>query len=152
MKFQPTTKLHEAGLTIFLSNQYHNEIGVAINPINNKTAIFASTRTGTTANLTTVWADLPKGADQDGVNLFIKAEPAQYSLGYAAKGGKPKYIATVANTWLQSFVEGSVCLHLRHGIVMLTGVTIFPLDIRTLLAHTLVFIPLEMDCLSCRVP
>ncbi|KAJ7287190.1 glycosyl hydrolase [Mycena rebaudengoi] len=55
-------------------------------------SIFASTRTGEFANLTTVYADLPRGAEKDG------ARP----MGREA----PTYIASVENKWLQSFVPG----------------------------------------------
>jgi hypothetical protein len=107
-EFKPTSTRHEAGLTIFLSIQFHNEIGVTLNPVTQQPTIFASTRTGEFANLTTVYADLPRGAEKDGVKLFIKAEAQGYSLGYGSANGKeaPTYIASVENKWLQSFVPG----------------------------------------------
>lgn len=107
MKFSPTSPRHEAGITIFLSNQYHDEVGVTVNPTTNATTVFVSTRIGPSANLTTTYYDVPKGmAEHQGVTLFIKGEPNQYSLGYAINGGNGTFVATVENKWLQSYLPG----------------------------------------------
>lgn len=104
MDFTPTTEQHEAGVTIFLSTWYHNEIGVTIKPNSTQRVIVAKTRTGDNAMLSTTYAeDIPaKGK----VKLFIKATTANYSLGYAVGNDEPKYIASLDAGWLQAFVAG----------------------------------------------
>ncbi|ELU43547.1 beta-xylosidase [Rhizoctonia solani AG-1 IA] len=104
VKFTPTSTRHEAGITIYLSIHYHNEIGITINPGSNKTAIFATTRSGENATANTTYVDLPNGVNE--ARLFIKAEPSKYSLGYATGNGEPTYIASVDSKWLQAYLQG----------------------------------------------
>ncbi|PVF95824.1 hypothetical protein CPB86DRAFT_557116 [Serendipita vermifera] len=103
LDFAPTSSRHEAGVTLFLSIWYHNEIGLTLHPETNVRTIFAKTRTGANAQLTTTYAPI---AATGSVKLFIKAEPHQYSLGYSVGGANATYIATVENKWLQTFVQG----------------------------------------------
>ncbi|KAI0048551.1 glycoside hydrolase family 43 protein [Auriscalpium vulgare] len=106
VSFTPTTSLHEAGITIFLSNEFHNEVGITIDPATNTTRLFASTRSGTNADLATVYADLPAGGEK-GVTLYIRAQADKYDLGYGSVGGgEPTYIASVESMWLQSYLPG----------------------------------------------
>jgi beta-xylosidase len=104
LKFSPTSTRHEAGLTIYLSIHYHNEIGITINPSSNKTAIFATTRSGELATTNTTYVDLPGGTNE--AQLFIKAEPDQYSFGYAIGNAPPTYFASVESKWLQAYLKG----------------------------------------------
>ncbi|CAE6480973.1 unnamed protein product, partial [Rhizoctonia solani] len=104
LKFSPTSTRHEAGVTIYLSIHYHNEIGITINPGSNNAAIFATTRSGENATANTTYVDLPSGVNE--ARLFIKAEPSKYSLGYAVGNASPTYIASVESRWLQSYLKG----------------------------------------------
>jgi beta-xylosidase len=104
LKFTPTSTRHEAGITIYLSIHYHNEIGITINPGSNKTAVFATTRSGENAIVNTTYVDLPSGVNEAG--FFIKAEANQYSLGYAIGNNQPRYIASVESKWLQAYLKG----------------------------------------------
>ncbi|CAE6350245.1 unnamed protein product [Rhizoctonia solani] len=104
LKFTPTSVRHEAGVTIYLSIHYHNEVGITINPGSNKTAIFATTRSGESAIADTTYVDLPNGVNE--ARLFIKAEANKYSLGYAVGNNEPTYIASVESKWLQAYLKG----------------------------------------------
>jgi beta-xylosidase len=104
LTFSPTSVRHEAGLTIFLSIHYHNEVGITINPNSNKSAIFATIRSGELATASTTYVDLADGIHS--AQLFIKAEPTQYSFGYSVGSGSPKYIASVESKWLQAYLAG----------------------------------------------
>ncbi|KAL5633147.1 hypothetical protein ACGC1H_003593 [Rhizoctonia solani] len=104
LKFSPTSTRHEAGVTIYLSIHYHNEIGITINPGSNHTAIFATTRSGENATANTTYVDLPNGVNE--ARLFIQAGPSKYSLGYAVGDANPTYIASVESRWLQSYLKG----------------------------------------------
>ncbi|KAF8607491.1 hypothetical protein BDV93DRAFT_435080 [Ceratobasidium sp. AG-I] len=104
LTFSPTSTRHEAGLTIYLSIHYHNEVGVTINPNSNKTAVFATTRSGELATANTTYVDLPDGTGT--ARLFIKAGPSQYSFGYAVGTAAPTYIASVDSKWLQAYLSG----------------------------------------------
>lgn len=103
LDFEPTSSLHEAGLTVFLSTWYHNEIGITLHPNTGFRTIFAKIRTGANAELTITYADISTSGP---VKLFIKAEPHQYSLGYSVGSGEPIYIASLDSRWLQAFVSG----------------------------------------------
>ncbi|KAG8720286.1 hypothetical protein FRC08_000646 [Ceratobasidium sp. 394] len=104
LTFSPTSTRHEAGATIYLSIHYHNEIGITINPSSDKTAIFATTRSGELAVANTTYVDLPDGVHS--AQLFIKAEASQYSFGYSVGLDTPKYIASVESKWLQAYLSG----------------------------------------------
>ncbi|KAG8698470.1 hypothetical protein FRC09_007212, partial [Ceratobasidium sp. 395] len=104
LTFSPTSTRHEAGVTIYLSIHYHNEVGITINPNSNKTAVFATTRSGELATAKTTYVDLPDGVHS--AQLFIKAEPGQYSFGYSTGAELPKYIASVESKWLQAYLSG----------------------------------------------
>lgn len=98
-------------MTIFLSTWYHNEIGLTIKPNTTERVVFARTRTGPEATVNTVYESVPSGTST--VTLFIKAEPAKYSLGYAIGKGQAKYIASLESKWLQAFVKGCVYTQCR---------------------------------------
>ncbi|KDQ06841.1 glycoside hydrolase family 43 protein [Botryobasidium botryosum FD-172 SS1] len=103
VSFDPTSPRHEAGLTIFLSNWYHNEIGITLHPNTTQRALVAKTRTGPEATLTTTYTeDIPDGA----ITLLIKAEPKTYSLGYALENQEPVWVTSLESRWLQAFVTG----------------------------------------------
>ncbi|KAG8742352.1 hypothetical protein FRC10_001633 [Ceratobasidium sp. 414] len=104
LTFSPNSTRHEAGATIYLSIHYHNEIGITISPNSNKTAIFATTRSGELAVAKTTYVDLPDGVHS--AQLFIKAEPSQYLFGYSVGSGAPNYIASVESKWLQAYLSG----------------------------------------------
>ncbi|KAF8706013.1 glycosyl hydrolase 43 family, partial [Rhizoctonia solani] len=104
LKFSPTSPRHEAGLTIYLSIFFHDEIGLTMNPSTNKTAIFTKTRTGDLAVENTTFVDLPDGTDE--ASLYIEAKPDRYNFGYAIGTDAPKYITTVQNKWLASKIDG----------------------------------------------
>ncbi|KAF8757118.1 glycosyl hydrolase 43 family [Rhizoctonia solani] len=104
LKFSPTSPRHEAGLTIYLSIFFHDEIGLTMNPSTNKTAIFTKTRTGDLAVENTTFVDLPDGTDE--ALLYIEARPDRYNFGYAIGTDAPKYITTVQNKWLASKIDG----------------------------------------------
>lgn len=103
LNFSPTSSRHEAGITVFLSIWYHNEVGITLHPETNARTVFVTTRTGPDVDVTTTYATIPANGS---VNLFIKAEPNQYSLGYSVGSANATYIATVENQWLQSFPAG----------------------------------------------
>lgn len=103
LDFKPTSTRHEAGITVFLSIWYHNEVGITLHPDTKERTLFVKTRTGPNADLTTKYVPLTRPGP---VKLFIKAEPNQYSLGYAVGPGPAKYLAQVDNQWLQSYVQG----------------------------------------------
>ncbi|KAH8149830.1 uncharacterized protein LAJ45_05982 [Morchella importuna] len=103
LDFKPTNPRHEAGVTIFLSIHYHNEIAITLHPETKKRVIAAKTRMGVNASLNTTYAEIPETGT---VKLYIKAEPSKYSLGYATGNGKPIYIAEVENRWLQAYLPG----------------------------------------------
>uniref|UniRef100_A0A0W0GE21 Beta-xylosidase C-terminal Concanavalin A-like domain-containing protein n=1 Tax=Moniliophthora roreri TaxID=221103 RepID=A0A0W0GE21_MONRR len=94
LRFTPTSHLHKAGLTVFLSTWYHNEIGITIRPDTNATVLYTETRTGPLAALNTTYHNLPS---EDGMTLGIEALPEGYKLGFSTEEG---------NQWLQAHVEG----------------------------------------------
>ncbi|KAJ1304788.1 hypothetical protein OPQ81_005924 [Rhizoctonia solani] len=104
LNFTPTSTRHEAGITIYLSIFFHNEIGLTINPSTNKTAIFATTRTGNLATENKTYVDLPDGTNE--ATLYIQALPDKYNLGYAIGTDAPKYITSVQNKWLAAKIDG----------------------------------------------
>lgn len=109
VSFVPTTRYHEAGLSIFLSTWYHNEIGVTIDPSTNKTVIFATARSGELAQPSTMTVPWPENIEIGApVTLSIRASEDKYELGYSFGGDQTKYIASVESKWLQSFVKGWV--------------------------------------------
>ncbi|KAG8738954.1 hypothetical protein FRC12_016485, partial [Ceratobasidium sp. 428] len=65
---------------------------------------FATTRSGELATAKTTYVDLPDGVHS--AQLFIKAEPGQYSFGYSTGAELPKYIASVESKWLQAYLSG----------------------------------------------
>ncbi|EUC64042.1 glycoside hydrolase family 43 protein [Rhizoctonia solani AG-3 Rhs1AP] len=104
LKFAPTSTRHEAGITIYLSIFFHDEIGLTINPNTNKTAIFVTTRTGNLATENKTFVDLPDGTSE--VSLYIQALPDKYNFGYALGNDVPKYIASVESKWLAAKIDG----------------------------------------------
>ncbi|KAG8761052.1 hypothetical protein FRC11_014420 [Ceratobasidium sp. 423] len=104
LKFKPTSSMHEAGITIYLSIFFHDEIGLSINPDTNKTAIFTTTRTGNLATQNKTYVDLPDGTDE--ATLYIQALPDKYNFGYAIGTEEPKYIASISNWWLAAKIDG----------------------------------------------
>lgn len=118
LEFSPKNTLQEAGLTVFLSIHYHNDIYLAWNPWGNCISIVSAIRSGANADAVYKYVkDLP--ADYTGsVKLAIKAEPHQYTLGYALrkKGANGKYGeefeelqwtgGSVEAKWLQAYKQG----------------------------------------------
>ncbi|KIY73876.1 glycoside hydrolase family 43 protein [Cylindrobasidium torrendii FP15055 ss-10] len=99
--FQPTSERHEAGATVFLSIQYHNEIAVTYKDGNR--VVVARTARGPTAAITEEFFEIPT---EGTVKLFIAAHRDHYELGYALGDEAASYVAKVSNRWLQSYVEG----------------------------------------------
>ncbi|CAE6511811.1 unnamed protein product, partial [Rhizoctonia solani] len=104
LNFTPTSTRHEAGITIYLSIFFHDEIGLTINPNTNKNAVFVKTRTGNLATENKTFVDLPDGTHE--VSLYIQAQPDKYSFGYAVGTGAPNYIVSVDSKWLASKMDG----------------------------------------------
>lgn len=146
MTFKPTSSKHEAGLTVYLSSQYHNEIGLTQDPSSNKTVIFANTRTGPNATLATTYAEVLNGRTT--AKFFIKAEPNQYSLGYSLGEEEPIYIASVANKWLQAFVQGYVRHRKVYRFCKSLEYLLSNAGTKTMLGRTLGFMLLVMNS-SC---
>lgn len=104
LDFQPTSVRHEAGITVYLSIHYHNEIAVTLHPDDSsKRVVVAKTRTGQDATLNATYYDIPADGP---VGLFIDAKTDGYMLGYSVDGGDPTYVASVENRWLQAYVAG----------------------------------------------
>jgi beta-xylosidase len=119
LDFQPTSPMHEAGATVFLSIQYHNEIAVMLHPNDtSRRVVTAQTRTGPDATLNQTYYDIPSTGS---VSLFIKAERASYSLGFAIGNEEPKYVATFGSEWLQAFLPGWQVFTGAHFGVYSTG-------------------------------
>lgn len=94
-------------------------MGITLHPNTSKPVVFANTRTGPDATLSTVYS--PEGGlnakeVEAGVTLFIRAKPEGYDLGYVLgnvnydtlKVEKITWLASVANEWLQAYPEGYV--------------------------------------------
>ncbi|KAK7034016.1 hypothetical protein VNI00_012447 [Paramarasmius palmivorus] len=106
LHFTPTSSLHKAGITVFLSTWYHNEVGLTVDPSANTTVLYTETRTGPLATLNTTFYDYPV-SEADGVVLGIKASPDGYELGISfGEEGEWSWLASVENRWLQTYVEG----------------------------------------------
>jgi len=97
LDFQPTSSRHEAGVVVYLSPAFHDEIGVTRHPADEtRRVVFARTASGENVTISTVYEDIPK---QGTVKLFIRALRDKYELGYSVGQGDPKYIAGVENKW-----------------------------------------------------
>lgn len=95
--FHPTSTRHEAGVTIYLSIWYHDEIAVTTHPEDtNRRVVVARTRSGPEVTVNETYRDIPS---EGTVKLFIKAERDKYSLGYALSSNEPDYIAVVDSKW-----------------------------------------------------
>ena len=95
-------------MSAYLSIQYHNEIAVTINNSTGKRAIVTMIRSGPEATLNTTYID----DDEDVTNgkpveFFIDVKADGYRFGYRTnQQAEVKYVASVANKWLQAYVEG----------------------------------------------
>ncbi|MCJ1253455.1 hypothetical protein MMC24_001266 [Lignoscripta atroalba] len=121
--FTPTTERHEAGVSAYLSIQYHNEIAVTINNSTGKRAIVTMIRSGPEATLNTTYID----DDEDVTNgkpveFFIDVKADGYRFGYRTnQQAEVKYVASVANKWLQAYVEGWQNFVGTHFAIYTTG-------------------------------
>jgi beta-xylosidase len=106
--FAPTSYRHEAGVSIYLSIHFHNEIAVTVNNSTGKRAIVVKTRTGPDATLNATYIDDdPDVVAGKEVELYIEAKENGYRLGYKTDTGKEvRYLASVENKWLQTYVSG----------------------------------------------
>jgi beta-xylosidase len=104
LDFQPTTSRQEAGITVFLSIHYHNDISIMLHPDDtSKRVVVVQTRTGTDAALNKTYYDIPSNGP---IGLFIDAKKDGYSLGYSVGDSDPVYVAHVENRWLQAWLQG----------------------------------------------
>ena len=105
LEFEPQNDRHEAGLSVYLSIHYHNEI--AITSRNGTKAIVTQTRTGPEATFVEEVFPFDSGNATSSVILAIKASASGYELGYSFSGEEDiEYVTAVGNVWLQTHLEG----------------------------------------------
>jgi beta-xylosidase len=104
LNFDPRNNTrYEAGVTLFLSIHFHNEIAITAHPETGARTIVAKTRTGRDAKLETTYHAIPPSGP---VKLHIKASTSKYELGFAAGTDGVKWVAEVESRWLQTYLEG----------------------------------------------
>ena len=104
--FDPQTRREEAGVSVYLSVHYHDEIAVTFSEETGRRAVVAHVRSGPDAAVETTLVEDEDVASGNPVRLFIEAKSDGYRLGFAAGDKDPKWVARVENRWLQSYVEG----------------------------------------------
>ncbi|KAK1998116.1 family 43 glycosyl hydrolase [Colletotrichum falcatum] len=104
--FSPGSWRQEAGASVYLSVHYHNEIAVGYSNDTGRRCIVARTRTGPDATLNTTYVEDEEVGSGAPVRLFIEAKDVGYRLGYSTCSNAPRWLASVENRWLQSYVQG----------------------------------------------
>ncbi|KAB2569079.1 Non-reducing end alpha-L-arabinofuranosidase BoGH43B [Lasiodiplodia theobromae] len=130
--FEPEGWRQEAGVSVYLSIHYHDEIAVTVSNVTGRRAVVTHVRSGPEATLNTTYhEDEEVALGQTPVRLFIEAKEAGYRFGYAVGEGEPKYVASVENKWLQAYVEGWQNFVGSHFAIYNTGTnlpTLSPAD------------------------
>ncbi|TDZ20872.1 Non-reducing end alpha-L-arabinofuranosidase BoGH43A [Colletotrichum orbiculare MAFF 240422] len=116
----PETWRQEAGASIYLSIHYHDEIAVTYSNDTGERAIVVHTRTGPEATLNTTYVEDEDVANGLPVKLFIEAKDTGYRLGYST-GCAPRWLASVENKWLQSYLDGWQNFVGSHFAIYSTG-------------------------------
>ncbi|KAH6695488.1 family 43 glycosyl hydrolase [Plectosphaerella plurivora] len=104
--FDPKNARQEAGVTVYLSIHYHNEIAVTRSTTSGQRSIVVHTRTGPEATLNTTIVEDEDVAAGKPVKLYIEAKRDGYTLGYATGCKAPRWLASVGNENLQRHIEG----------------------------------------------
>jgi len=104
--FSPDSWRQEAGASVYLSIHYHNEVAIGYSNETGKRCIVTHTRTGPDATLNTTYVEDEEVGNGVPVKLFIEAKDLGYRLGCSAGGKEPRWLASIENRWLQSYVEG----------------------------------------------
>nr|XP_036575078.1 Non-reducing end alpha-L-arabinofuranosidase BoGH43A 2 [Colletotrichum truncatum]KAF6781588.1 Non-reducing end alpha-L-arabinofuranosidase BoGH43A 2 [Colletotrichum truncatum] len=119
--FEPENWRQEAGASIYLSIHYHNEIALAYSNNTGKRAVLVRTRTGPDATINTTYVEDEDVANGGPVKLFIEAKDTGYRLGYSTGCKAPRWLASVENRWLQSYVKGWQNFVGSHFAIYSTG-------------------------------
>lgn len=102
--FKPENNRQEAGVTVYLSTYYHNE--VAITKYKGKRCIVLHTRTGPDAVLNTTYIQDRDIAASRPVKLVIEARENGYRFGYSTRRRDPRWVGFVDNINLQTAPVG----------------------------------------------
>ncbi|KAJ0165332.1 Non-reducing end alpha-L-arabinofuranosidase BoGH43A [Colletotrichum tanaceti] len=121
--FSPDSSRQEAGAGVYLSIHYHDEIAVTYSDATGRRCIVTHTRTGPDATRNTTYYVEDEAVAYAGVpvTLFVEAKNAGYRLGYSTGGGAPRWLASVENRWLQSYVDGWQNFVGAHFVIYTTG-------------------------------
>ncbi|KAF6836437.1 xylan -beta-xylosidase [Colletotrichum plurivorum] len=119
--FSPENWRQEAGASVYLSIHYHNEVAVAYSNATGSRAILVRTRTGPDATINATYVEDEEVAKGGPVKLFIEAKAEGYRLGYSTGCKAPRWLASVENRWLQSYVEGWQNFVGTHFAIYSTG-------------------------------
>lgn len=103
LEFEPTLATHEAGVTAWMNDEFHNSVSMLLCPEQNNTLCL---KTETIAqgkdvdgNVTTTYKPLSKdevGSGVPSVRLHVRATPETYQLGYSTQGSD-------TTNWLTAF-------------------------------------------------
>lgn len=118
MEFSPTKETHEAGITAFVNDAYHNSISVVL--CQNQTSTLCL-KTATIAqggvvdgNVTTEYFPLPDECVHGGsarVRLHIQAAPETYRLGYSSEASsqEPTWLTNFPSSYMAPIYGGRIC-------------------------------------------
>jgi alpha-N-arabinofuranosidase len=99
LDFSPAQAGEEAGLTVFMNEQHHYEIGITIQ--DSRRIIFVRQRIGD-LSATVAQIIIPDGI----IELHIQATPEKYSFAWNLEGQGSQILATGATRYLSSEVAG----------------------------------------------
>ena len=116
IEFRQTLETHEAGITAWMNDEYHNSISMTLCPSRNNTMCLKTKTIAQGKNIngneTTIYTPLSEeqvGSGAPTVRLHIRATPDAYQIGYSATESKKiNWLTVFTASWMAPRSRGRI--------------------------------------------